>query len=50
MVTVTENQTMEVEQVGFKLVPSLSATGITKYSAWVNLGNVNHTGIKYQQE
>jgi hypothetical protein len=29
---------------------SLSATGITRCSAWVNLGNINYAGIKYQQE
>jgi hypothetical protein len=29
---------------------SLSTTGITRCSAWVYLGNINYTGIKYQHE
>jgi hypothetical protein len=32
-----------------KMKTSLSATGITRCSAWVHLG-INYTGIKYQQE
>jgi hypothetical protein len=33
-----------------KLQTSLSATGITRFSAWVHLGNINYMGIKHQQE
>jgi hypothetical protein len=32
------------------ILTSLSATVITRCSAWVHLGNINYTGIKYQQE